>query len=83
MLAAKTCCKDRWRQIVNEANRIQTKHLFTLQEGISANQIAEMTSENVALVVPKPNITSFPTNCRSDILYLESFIDLIKESQSI
>lgn len=25
MLAAKTTCKDRWRQVLNEANRITTK----------------------------------------------------------
>src|SRR5581483_11649707 len=26
MLAAKTSCKDRWRQVAREANRIETKH---------------------------------------------------------
>jgi len=30
MLAAKTTCKDRWRQIRNEAKRISVKHLLTL-----------------------------------------------------
>lgn len=29
-LGAKTTCKDRWRQVLNEANRIETKYLFTL-----------------------------------------------------
>ena len=33
MLATKTTCKDRWRQILNEADRIKRKHLLTLQEG--------------------------------------------------
>jgi hypothetical protein len=41
MLAAKTTCKDRWRQILNEAEHIKTKYLFTLQQGISSNQITE------------------------------------------
>ncbi|WP_275039601.1 type II restriction endonuclease, partial [Vibrio vulnificus] len=35
MLAVKTTCKDRWRQVLNEANRIDNIHLFTLQEGVS------------------------------------------------
>jgi len=35
MLAAKTTCKDRWRQIRNEAKRIPVKHLLTLEPGIS------------------------------------------------
>lgn len=33
MLAVKTTMKDRWRQILNEANRVEQKHLLTLQEG--------------------------------------------------
>ncbi|WP_366544546.1 type II restriction endonuclease, partial [Salmonella enterica] len=28
MLAVKTTCKDRWRQILNEADRIQDIYLF-------------------------------------------------------
>lgn len=35
MLAVKTTCRDRWRQILNEADRIPGKHLLTLQEGVS------------------------------------------------
>jgi len=42
MMASKTCCKDRWRQILNEADRINPKYLFTLQHGVSANQLQEM-----------------------------------------
>lgn len=36
-LAAKTTCKDRWRQILNEADRLRNgiKYLCTLQRGIS------------------------------------------------
>lgn len=38
MLATKTTLKDRWRQILNEADRIGRKHLLTLQEGVSIAQ---------------------------------------------
>lgn len=58
MLAVKTTCKDRWRQVLNEADRIPTKHLLTLQEGVSENQFREMTGANVRLVVPKKLIHS-------------------------
>ncbi len=36
-LADKTTCKDRWRQIINEADRLRgnNKFLCTLQQGIS------------------------------------------------
>ena len=59
MLASKTCCKDRWRQVINEADRIKQKHLFTLQEGVSGNQLKEMYKEGIVLVVPQPILKSF------------------------
>jgi type II restriction enzyme len=81
MLASKTCCKDRWRQVINEADRIKTKHLFTLQEGVSENQLDEMSSNGIVLVVPSPIINSFPINYRDKIMNLTGFVDFIKTSQ--
>jgi hypothetical protein len=52
MLGVKTTCKDRWRQILSEADRITTKHLLTLEPRLSRNQMAEMASRDVVLVVP-------------------------------
>ena len=74
MLASKTTCKDRWRQILNEADRIKTKHLVTLQQGVSENQFNEMKSAGVVLVVPKSLHESYPKSIRSQILSLECFI---------
>ncbi len=81
-LGAKTTCKDRWRQIINEAERIPTKHLFTLQQGISSNQLREMKEHNIVLVVPKAYKSSFPREFRSDILTLNTFISFVQETQS-
>lgn len=81
MLASKTTCKDRWRQILNEADRIKTKHLFTLQQGISRNQLEEMYKYNVCLVVPKPYLSSFPPEFRQKILSLESFLKYVLQCQ--
>lgn len=80
MLAVKTTVKDRWRQILNEANKIETLHLFTLQAGVSENQYREMKEENVLLVVPKRIHKSFPESIRNEIYSLESFIN---ETRSI
>lgn len=74
MLACKTTCKDRWRQVINEADRIRTKHLFTLQQGISSNQLTEMYRHNVQLVVPREYRSSFPPEFRARILSLDEFI---------
>lgn len=74
MLAVKTTCKDRWRQILNEADRIPQKHLLTLQEGVSESQFREMTGAGVQLVVPSPLISAFPKSVQPHIQSLESFI---------
>lgn len=81
VLAAKTTCKDRWRQILNEADRIRIKHLFTLQQGISKNQLEEMYKYNVNLVVPKPYLESFPKEFRSKISTLDSFVKKVRSYQ--
>lgn len=67
-LGSKTTCKDRWRQILNEADRIKTKHLFTLQQGISSNQLREMYRYGVCLVIPKQYLNTFPEEFKDKIL---------------
>jgi hypothetical protein len=74
MLAAKTTCKDRWRQILNEADRIRTKHLLTLQEGVSEGQFNEMAEAGVRLVVPASLHTAYPDPVRPHLITLEQFI---------
>lgn len=81
VLASKTTCKDRWRQVLNEADRIKTKHLFTLQQGISSNQLEEMLKYHVQLVVPSLYIKSFPEQYRPQIMTLGSFVNYIKGIQ--
>lgn len=80
-LGAKTTCKDRWRQVLNEADRIPHKYLFTFQEGISFNQLQEMKSENLTLVVPAKSIMTFDPRSRNDILSLRSFISMVASKQ--
>ena len=75
MLAVKTTCKDRWRQILNEADRIPAKCLLTLQEGVSPNQFGEMKAAGVRLVVPEPLHKAYHSDIRSELLTLSTFID--------
>lgn len=46
MLGVKSTCKDRWRQVLSEADRIEHKHLLTLESAISENQTNEMKDKN-------------------------------------
>ncbi len=82
VLGAKTTCKDRWRQVITEADRVDTKYIFTLQQGISKNQLKEMGDSNVKLVVPAKYKSSFPIEYRDSISTLCDFISTIKEQQS-
>lgn len=79
-LAAKTTCKDRWRQVLNEADRLRdkTKYLCTLQQGISVAQMDEMQDENVILVVPKPYIETYPKERRDRIWTISRFVQYVK-----
>lgn len=83
-LAAKTTCKDRWRQVLNEADRLKgkTKFLCTLQQGVSEAQMDEMQAENVVLVVPKPYIGAYPPSKQNNIWTLNRFVGYVKEVEN-
>ncbi len=81
MLAVKTTCKDRWRQLLNEAHRIKNPFLFTLQEGVSVNQYKEMKHEGVTLVIPEPIRKTFPEEIRGELFNLAEFIEQTKSLQ--
>lgn len=84
-LAAKTTCKDRWRQVITEADRLRDKpkYLCTLQQGISPAQMDEMQAENVILVVPKPYITTYPRDRQDRIWTLSKFVGYVREVEGV
>lgn len=85
ILAAKTTCKDRWRQILNEADRMkdENKYLCTMQQGISRAQMDEMQEAKVILVVPQPYIKAYPEDRRDRIWTLSKFVDYIKRMEGL
>lgn len=84
-LAAKTTCKDRWRQVLNEADRLRDRNKFlcTMQQGISSTQMDEMEAERVILVVPKPYIAAYPRERQGRIWTIKRFIEYVKEMESV
>lgn len=75
MLGSKTTLKDRWRQVLNEANLIPEKHLLTLQPAISEDQTAEMRDENLQLVIPRElHASGFTPAQQGWLLGLDDFI---------
>lgn len=83
-LAAKTTCKDRWRQVLNEADRLRDdyKYLCTLQQGISVPQLEEMQAEKVRLVVPKIYIKTYPASQQQNIWTVQKFVEYVKQMEA-
>lgn len=81
VLAAKTTCKDRWRQILNEADRVEIKYLCTLQPAISKGQLKEMRDSKVQIIVPQSIINNYPEEYREEICDLKGFISLVRAKQ--
>ena len=81
VLAAKTTCKARRRQILKDANRTKdgTHYLITLQQGNSVRQLEEMIAVHVQLVVPRQYYSAHPMPYRLTIWSLKRFIQFVRE----
>lgn len=82
MLAAKTSCKDRWRQILTEAKRVDQKHLVTLEPGISESQTDEMKANCVQLISPRSLHDSFSSQQQTWLIDVKSFLFALHSKQS-
>lgn len=77
ILGIKTTCKDRWRQVLNEGRRVPRKHILTMQQGISAAQLAEMHAAGVTLVVPDRLHELYPLEGGAELLTVQAFLDRV------
>jgi hypothetical protein len=74
MLAVKFTARDRWRQVLNEAERVASKHLLTLEAAISLPQLRAMRSSQLQPVVPKPYLHLYPSQSATLLTTLAAFI---------
>ena len=81
MLGAKRTCKDRWRQVLSEANRIPNKHLLTIEPSISVPQTDEMKAADLQLVIPRSLFGSYQPVQQGWLMDVEGFINLVKSRQ--
>jgi hypothetical protein len=79
MVGVKTTCKDRWRQVLNEAKRIKQKHIMTIQQGISKKQLNDMKGDGVQLIVPQEFHKQYPPNSDMELLQVGEFVDLVRK----
>jgi len=83
MLGVKTTAKDRWRQVLSEADKIPNKHLITLEPSISKNQTEEMRAQHLQLVIPKSIIPTYQKEQQEQIINLTDFIKEVSIKQSL
>lgn len=83
MLGSKSTLKDRWRQVLSEAERITTKHLLTLSPGISENQTNEMQAKSLQLVVPRKLHETYRASQRDWLMDMRSFLELVVKRQTL
>jgi hypothetical protein len=74
MLGAKTTCKDRWRQVLTEAQKIPNKHLFTLETALTANQLQEMNASSLTIVSTPDVLLTYPSASSGWTMTLSQFI---------
>lgn len=82
MLGAESTCKDRWRQVLAEAEKISRKHLLTLEPGISEPQTNQMEAASLQLVVPQPVQGSYTDAQQGWLWSVADFIDEIRAKQA-
>jgi hypothetical protein len=81
MLGVKSTCKDRWRQVLAEADKIPSKHLLTLEAAISSNQTDEMQAKDLQLVLPSALHHTYSPAQQKWLMDVSAFIDLVRERQ--
>ncbi len=82
MLGVKTTAKDRWRQVLSEAEKISNKHLITLEPAISRNQTEDMRANKLQLIIPKPLFSTYTKDQQQHLISLRDFIGMANDKQS-
>jgi hypothetical protein len=81
MLGVKSTCKDRWRQVLSEAQRIEDKHLLTIETAISTHQTDEMASKRLQLILPRRLHETYTSSQQDWLMNVTDFTKLVLERQ--
>ena len=81
MLGAKTTIKERWRQVLDEADRIEDKHLVTLEPAVSEDYTRAMAKDRLSLVVPSSLVETYTPAQREWLMSVNDFCRLVEARQ--
>jgi len=83
MLAAKTTCKERWAQILEEAKRLNDRHLITLEPAISEESLNAMKVSNIQVIIPQDIRLTYSEDLQKNIWNVKEFISFVKRKQQM
>ena len=83
MLGAKTTIKERWRQVLEEADRIDCKHLITLEPAVSTDYTNAMRDCKLQLVIPAQLFPTYTLLQQDWLMDVGSFCEMVEERQRI
>jgi hypothetical protein len=81
MLGAKSTLKERWRQVLTEAKRIPSKHLCTLEPGISEDQTNDIAGHAIQLVIPHAFHETYTERQQQQLWTVSTFVAFVKRTQ--
>ncbi len=73
MLGAKTTIKERWRQVLDEADRIEDSILLTLEPAVSKVSARAMAKDRLSLVVPSSLFETYTPAQREWLMSVNDF----------
>lgn len=81
VLGAKTTIKERWRQVLDEADRVEDKHLVTLEPAVSSDYTRAMRKDRLQLVVPRPIFPTYTPAQQEWLMDVAGFCEMVEARQ--
>lgn len=83
-LGAKTTTRERWLQLVAEAQLVDTRHMMTMDKGLNRSKVETMGKKNVVPVLPRPVVDEYYANkpWSSNFMSVREFTDMALERQA-
>ena len=82
-LAAKTTTKERWRQVVTEASRLEERYLITMDRQLNGEVLNAMAHNHVVPVIAAPLQVEYGPTLSTQMTTVGAFIALLRQRQSL
>jgi len=76
---AKTTVRERWMQIRNEAKRLTTRHLGTVDSSLSPPTLTNIKAAGIRVVIPSAILSTYPRG--SSLWSVSEFADFVRSTQ--